>query len=449
MHRLKTLLTTSILNGLILCGFGVNAYASSFSLSWNDNSLFASQQHFLETIESLTPDLMKSGIAEALSIDFSGQGFSPIAWGTCQNSQDFKTYFRENLYRIDGSNIVLNSDLRAALEEKPAQFRRSCFHGVDYNVIMGAIYQAVAEIYDRGPHSISRSSSFDHQTNYVISLFGAKNKQRKDPVSQRLYIDAEPRILSGPSKAFTAEFEDFEVDREFYCSHPGMWNYLNMVLNTARIPPACPKPFLSTLYDPRKDGTRTVEMDLKSIYRVEYIYALPGGKDLLGKFGHAMLHVIACSPAHPVPGPECETDFANHFFLTFNAEGVKSVLDGFTGKGVAELFVVDYTLKLGAYALANRKLNAIELNLTQPELATLIGTAWEWNQRYRERWDNLGNNCVTEILDLIRASVPSLESVQFPFVTPASLATLLQHMPLISNGERTVISGPPRDASDD
>lgn len=427
---------------ILLCSSQVSFAASEFSLNWAKTD--PARESFIWTLESLTPDSMKQVIGRRIELEFGRErDFSPIGWGSCS---DQASYDSDNLARIDSSlsKITLNPDLRSATASSSP--KPSCRHGTDYNLALAAVLHELANAYDlqveadpalrfqiakacakretescRSLRSIHRlvsdRSPFMKLMNFNSGWVVPSNKQRTDQRPEYFIRESDSRFLESPQKAFTAAVEDFLIRPDFRCTNPGIYEFLAALLKKRPRTQSCGAGLRVPLYNlPGK----SVNLDPKHVYRIEYAYVRPG-HEARESFGHGMLRVIACDPKRSAPGPECLEDTRFHYILTFYGDS----------DSIARLFAYDSALMLDDYVNQEaRSIEFVPLNLSRQELTVLLATALEWNRNYRGRWYDLTNNCVTQVLDLLRAAIPSLEYQTFPIITPSSLANRLKELPI-------------------
>lgn len=483
MAVLSNFLATSFAFSLAING--ALAANPGFQLSWQGDSSqdLQTYQAFLSTAQALLPPKMTQVLAQVLpdplEVSFgNAQDFAPIPLGNC-GPEELKGYSAENLSRNqeDGGwfgsklrhKLILNPAFQSALLQGYSSPQGSCRHGTLYNLAVAAVIHALADRYDRAIGTdtvlsakrqdacgtddsdpsddtdpvleentdcqrlrsvhrlVSDREPFLHLMNFIELPFGTENKQRQEDLA--LMAPDDVRLVIDPQQAFMAAVEDNLMDPGFACVHPGVAAFLNRTLGQPPLSTTqvC-QPLMATLFD---QPAKQIALDPARVYRVEYLYVHPGDNGLIEKFGHAALRIIT--------SPDSKSEIDSSYVLTFYGQDSGNMIDGLTGALTSRLYVYSFKSYLASYVQGeHRAIERLPLQMSPESLQVLLGTAWEWDLRYRGRWYDLTNNCVTQLDDLLGAALPQLEFVPQPIITPATFADFLKSQSFFAGPLQTI-----------
>lgn len=263
--------------------------------------------------------------------------------------------------------------------------------------------------------TISELISFKKLSNWNLSLFG---NSAKNTFSKRSPDYYEYKNLK---EHFAVNMEFFLLDPNYACRRPSYYDYFKNKFSHTPFPQVDCRVFTKVELD---DKELIADLDPQRIYRIDYLLASKG-ESLISGFGHSMFRVVLCAPFRQEVSSKCLDDKLHHVVLSYraNVTDVKSnVLKGLTGGYDSILFMLSFSDVLKEYNTGElRDLYSIPLELNQTQKESFIHRSLETYWQYRGQYKFVTENCATESLELLQASLPEHKITVDGSLTPYGL----------------------------
>jgi hypothetical protein len=282
------------------------------------------------------------------------------------------------------------------------------------------------------PQIFNRSVSHNPTFESIMSWDG---KEFRNQLHSR---SPDPYEFTDLEESFAVNMEYFLLDSEYACRRPSEFDYLkdyfggfdpypsrNCTLNTK----------LTLSSSSTDDPGAQVDLDPSRIYQIHFLLA-GKGDEVDSAFGHAMFRIILCAPTRKEVGPDCLKDISNHVIVSYRANPGDWNTDawkGLTGQYPSQLFLLPfYPQIVNEYTLDEpRDLISLPLKFTPEEQTRFIQRVVEQFWTYQGKYYFLTNNCGTEALHLLKATlrIPGFQDSGAP--TPIGLYHQMSDLGLI------------------
>ncbi|WP_408096986.1 DUF4105 domain-containing protein [Peredibacter sp. HCB2-198] len=385
---------------LALCLIPLSGFAQFKLEALNEKD--SSVDAFLQDVEETLPASMKKIINKKVTVSFKDFNYGDkVVWGRLITNP---------LLPKTASHIDLNKKLLTNIRSQE-----------NYKLAKATLVHEVSHIYD-AYYNVSNDQVFLNITGWKKKLLGRK-KQLNTMQARRvdLYEDKNPK------ETFAVNIEHFLMDPAYKCRKPSLYNYLSKELDTA--------PFENENCEQEYRLVPTISMDGKiekqkildpsKLYEVHYFFA-GQGKNVMSRWGHAMLRLVMCAPNRTEVSEKCLQDRAHHLVLSFRADITNFNIDyikGLTGKYPSKMFVLSMVDVIKEYTAGElRDLYSIPLKMTEEQKGLLISQVLERYWGYESKYYFISNNCADETLNLIRnVYLDEMEMVDMNVLTPLGL----------------------------
>lgn len=253
---------------------------------------------------------------------------------------------------------------------------------------------------------------------------------------------ADPYELTNPQEFLGVNFEYFMLDENYKCRRPNLYRYLAKALSyQPNSDTICKKNTEIQLTQEALKGkdARKVDLDPSRIYQIHYLFA-GQGKAIMSRWGHAMVRLVICAPRRVEVSEECMKDVAHHIVLSFRAnitDTSMSYIKGINGEYDSMMFLLPLDDVVKEYTQGEfRDVFSIPLELSKSQKEEMIDTILSQYWGYRGSYYFVTNNCATETIKLIRLGFQNSLSTQFLTVTtPSALFKKIKKLGL-ANGEK-------------
>lgn len=245
-------------------------------------------------------------------------------------------------------------------------------------------------------------SEFDMKDSRWIHLLQGKNSGKlKNKFLERLPSE----ILTNSLKELTeVHLKSYQEDPNYACRFPAQYSYLKTFFSD-------PFPFhdcqINTLV--RLSGPEPylydVDLNPDRIYEARFMIASKS-KELVSRFGHAMIHLVRCAPERPL-GEDCRKDIEHHVVVSYRGQvdSLKmSSLKGITGKYRVQPFFFLLPKSIDEYTgEQSRSLTSYAFNFNRQELSNFVYRLIEDFWVYRSGYNFINRNCATEVRDVVKS----------------------------------------------
>lgn len=451
----------------------VHAQSKNFRL-YSDPKKFTKEQYasiirFMDGVEALVPEKMKTVIGRPIFVDFADLGSVVNIYPECdlsveslkKKSETAILGHIENGMFTNGKKIPGLRINRGFLNDVYAGPNTSktftCGHKNAYRLAQSVVLHELAHLYDfmeekigeegelakscaklsqeekqrdtqcrfqdGNKKSVSGTLSFLNNAGWTEKGFIIKKRRNLNQA-----LDRSPDIYEykNPMEAFAVNFEYFILDPEFKCRRPTMFNEFSTHFGVDPQPTAnCASSTLVYLSTPQMNPTAdySVDIDPSRVYEVDYLFASEG-EAMMSKWGHSMYRLILCAPGKPV-GPSCRQDLAYHVVVSYRAMVTDLQIDsrkGINGDYPSRMFMLTLNDTVDEYTKGElRNIISLPMKLTSDEKNIFVKRILEQYWSYRGSYYFLSNNCATESMSLIYACKPELNFQMMTVSSPLDL----------------------------
>ncbi|WP_052590658.1 DUF7844 domain-containing protein [Halobacteriovorax marinus] len=207
-------------------------------------------------------------------------------------------------------------------------------------------------------------------------------------------------------EAFAVNMEYFLLDSEYKCRKPALYNYLSKFFVHDPFPEVqCMTPKIR-VGNPLTGNLNYLDLDPSRIYQIHYLFA-GEGKEMMSKWGHAMLRVVMCSPEREEVSEKCLEDIKEDIVISYRASitgGEINYVSGITGKYPSVLYtygmpeiITEYTIK------EDRELFSIPIQMSKREIQNTVDRIQEGFWSYTGKYKFVSNNCATETFNFLKS----------------------------------------------
>lgn len=456
-HRLNFFIVLFIL-GLTLPVSSLANAEIKFALKRKSVSEWESSQidKFIDSGNALIPSGMKDVLA-ALSqqnpielefkkldkeLDLSGLD------STCEHSHLKAEIKLGDVYRglfASKSKMHLSEHLFHEILKGPqSSTAYACGHKTGYRLALATLLHELAHLYD-DEIKVSSQRRFRHLMTFSKGFFD-EQKNINPKRTPNIYE------FRSPSEAFAVNFEYFIMDPDYQCRRPALYEFFTEALNYK--PHANRRCVIDNKVTVIGQDQQIVSLDLKQLYRVDYLLA-DEGSSVDSRYGHSMLRLVFCDPKNE-KSEVCVDDVASHVIVSFRGsltEGRASeVMDeqnvlkksillmnryfqqtkinilnalnsfGLFGQMPSQMYLLRWeTVRPEYNDFDFRNLISTPLNLSEEEKQTLINRILEIKWGYSGSYNYFTNNCKSEVLDLLRAVIRNKKIEEVNAITPVGL----------------------------
>lgn len=427
----------------------VQAFAFGYDLS--DKSITPAARPALQTLFSKASKLLPATLKKSLKKDLKVE----ISDLKSKNKDAMALYRRGRIY-LD--RTVIKEVIRGESLATPTNRT----HKTLYKEILAAVLHETAHAYD---HENVHSSEEYAQINYCNTDDDNRNRSRgtaecapyinmnrsfsqnpyflliagfdRDDESWMKHRSPDIYELTDHEESFAVNMEYFLLDPEYACRRPTLARLYKSHFRHDPFPGVkCDAPLTYVVPNYKENENPVKKIDLSRVYQVHYFLA-DEGEDMSSGWGHSMYRLVICSPERKTVGPECMKDVNEHIILSYRAfvNGIQiNTLKGLNGSYPSRLFFVPLSQVIDEYNKTEmRDIKSIPLNLTRTELAQFVTRAIETHWSYDGKYYFVSNNCATESLNLLQASVWRPELIYATIKTPMGLEKELVRRKLADN----------------
>ncbi|MGE0763920.1 MAG: DUF4105 domain-containing protein [Bdellovibrionales bacterium] len=228
---------------------------------------------------------------------------------------------------------------------------------------------------------------------------------RVEPRQSRVYLD-EDRLSS--RMAFINAMERFATQPEYGClgakdprnHRPALAWYLHQHFNQR--PSDCLAQQEIPIVLREKDNDVQILFRAQDIQEIHLALVSPG-KDFLSRWGHLMLILV------PKSGEPVAINYHGNFNGHQYSEGqfTRKLIDGLSGEHLAMMMPSYLNSQLKHYVgEQKRRVESWTLVLSEVEKTQLLYQIFEDFAFYRGEWRHLSSNCVSHLVDLLKAALP-------------------------------------------
>lgn len=440
MKSLSKLIVTVL---VIATSMQANASELSIKINSNNESYKQTLQNVLKDLNQILPEKFISSLPKDIELKIEKlSNHQEIPSNICKEDEDIKdskARFIYGEYRPLSNALVLNVPVVEELKKgKLSSKKINCQHKSLYDQALATIIHELSHAYDNNNGQPSSTYEFLRRAGFKKGLLRIKNKNVN---AQR---SADPYELTSVKESFAVNFEYFIQDEEYACRRPSMFDYYKNLFLTDPFPSRkCElnkKVMLSSM-----QGFIPVDLDPSRVYRVDYLLASPG-KELSSGFGHSMFRLVVCAPDRIDPitnkripatpyGKKCLEDKLFHVVVSYRAnveDATLNYLKGVFGGYPSMLFILSFSDVLDEYNRDElRDLYAYPLKLSNKEKDDVVKKVIEEHWNYRGAYKFFTNNCATESLDLLKASLNNDRLNKNKVLTPKGFLEDLDKLELL------------------
>ncbi|WP_413288842.1 DUF4105 domain-containing protein [Bdellovibrio sp. HCB337] len=448
---------------LFFVGFQAKAVTSAdkFHL-FSDPKKYTKEQYreiirFMDSVEALVPEKMKSVLARGIFVDFADTGGSQLIYPQCDLSVEnlkqkadtvilghVENGLFTNAKSISGLSV--NKNFLKDIYAGPAAPKRfTCGHKDAYRMAQSVVLHELAHLYDFMETKVGEEADVkkacealerEERDRDIKCRFQAGNRKSvsgsmtylnaagwtekgliiKKRKNLNLALDRSPDVYEykNPLESFAVNFEYFIMDPDFKCRRPTMYDELRRHFDfapNANVPcTTSTDVYLSTAQmDPQTNYA--VDIDPSRVYEVDYLFASEG-EAFMSRWGHAMYRLILCAPGKP-KGPSCRQDVAYHVVVSYRAMVTDLQIDsrkGLNGDYPSRLFILTMNDTVDEYTKGElRNVISLPMKMTTEERTLFVQRILEQYWSYRGSYYFLSNNCATEAVSLTYASKKDLQ----------------------------------------
>jgi hypothetical protein len=395
---------------------GANTFAFDFNLKYG-KEMSADDKNVLEKtmaeVAGFLPSKFKEHLPDNIEIKITQLTNHKVIPDDVCNYVKKKNPFTYGAYNKYANTLLINRAVIAELKKGENDSKKiDCQHKSLYGQAIATIIHELTHAYDQKNGRVSNSIEFINRAGFKKGLVRIKNKNIQAMRS------ADPYELANIAEAFAVNMEYFTMDPEFMCRKPSMFDFYQRLFGVDPFPNrTCvtnDKVMVST-----QSGYVSTQLDLKRVYRIDYLLASPG-QELMSGLGHTMFRIVICAPEHfdntikkMIPatpfGKECLEDKAYHLVVSYRAnvtDGKVSYLKGLFGGYPSILFLLPFGDVLDEYNRDElRDVIAYPLKLTKKERDEFITRVKEEHWNYRGAYKFATSNCATESYDLLKSAL--------------------------------------------
>lgn len=411
---------------LALCLFPLSGFAQFKLEALNEKD--PSVLTFIQDVEDTLPSSMKEGINKRVTVRFK-----ELKYG---NKVVQGQLIRNPLFPKKSTHIDLHNRLLTSIRNKK-----------NYKLAKATLLHEISHVYDlqnlqvghekelnikNKDHTISDSPVFLSVSGWQKKKITRKYYQMNTVESRRvdLYED------KSPEETFAVNMEHFLLDPQYKCRKPSMHAYLSKALNHV--------PFESKVCQQETRLVPVINMDAsvqkqrvldpEKLYEVHYFFA-GQGKNMMSRWGHAMLRLVMCAPNRTAVDEKCLQDRAHHLVLSFRADITNFNIDyikGLTGKYPSKMFVLSMADVIKEYTAGElRDLYSIPLKMNEEQKKLLISQVLERYWGYQSKYYFVTNNCADETLNLLKnVYLDDMDIVDMKVLTPLAIKTKFEEQGL-------------------
>ncbi len=384
---------------------------------------------FSATIQPKGSEFFLSRVAEVLNIlpaHFLDSKLGEISVEEIALTTD-KYFEKEDLCRIHPdakfgltrkNKILISSKLVQLAKNNTNSF--NCGHRSFSQMLNAVIIHELTHVKDN-----QERMSLDPQFQRIVGVKRVTNNSKKELINHNAATSPDAYEFKNLEESLAVNTEYLFLDPEFECRRPATAQFLANKMKVA-LKGNCLKNnnvLVQSAY--LEDNYQlAVSINPDRIYQIHYLFA-GQGRELMSRWGHAMFRLVVCAPHRKVPGPECLEDVSHHLALSYRAHMTDfniSYTKGITGEYPSQLFVLRYLEVQQEYTKFElRDLYSIPLKLTQSQKEEFIDLTLERFWTYQGRYYFLNNNCGTEAVKHLSASLTNEESELIGSITPKKI----------------------------
>ena len=467
---------------LVLSSASLNtARGDSFALGLRD-APFSHEtrdklKRFLVEVSAAVPSAIKNTLNRPIEVVFAKVGDSeelilPLCAGVSEPSDiaafDSASPDQKNRGFIhagwDQGKIQLNALFLKEIEKGPDHSRTyPCGHRNLYRLAMATVLHELVHLYDFGLQrdsdlagvsgSISSSRAYRkvalwNRWFYLSSLASPRNLSVKR--------SPDPYEVHHIQEHLAVNLEYYLLDREYSCRRPTLASFFRELLGDPPLFGSDPGCRVNTVVpngiatlqvrqqgadgvDVPLESEKLVDLDPKRIYQIHFLVAMPG-KEWMSNWGHSMFRIVRCAPTRSEVGPDCLKDVSEHMVISYSADLENAPLNSFKG------LVGGYSSTLSLFPLSEviqrytqvelRDVWSLPLKLSEKEKELFVLKTLENYWEFRGNYRFFTNNCATEAIHHLKASLKPSDSKRFSPRTPMGSIEALSKIGLL---DRTVV----------
>jgi hypothetical protein len=217
--------------------------------------------------------------------------------------------------------------------------------------------------------------------------------------------------LDNAQEAFAYNIENFLFESEYECRNPVAFDYISRVFFSSAKPTfsrkmKCSEKFPILLSD--MSSMTFSKLDVSKIVAIDYLVAGPGPA-VESRFGHSMLRLIFCDKSDVESVSICRKKLDSQIVVQFGATITDLQMSYAKGMGLFGSYpsTINFSTFISTKIRYNdgeqRGLFSYPLTLSHEDLQRAIRQLVYMEWAYESRYNFFVTNCVTEVLDFIRA----------------------------------------------
>lgn len=235
----------------------------------------------------------------------------------------------------------------------------------------------------------------------------------------------DPYEYANAQESLAVNMEYLLLDPEYGCRQPARAQFLRGELGMPAPNLSCTQ---SRFVVSGRDGSR-IDLDPSRVYQIHYLLAEPG-KELMSRWGHAMVRLVLCNPSRREVGPECLKDLSHHVVLSYRAnvdDLVTSYWKGVQGGYRSQLYVLPLSSVLTEYNRAEKRdVSSFPVAFSEEEKRRFVDHALEQFWSYVGTYRYVSNNCASETYKLLSGALSEETHPLFSFPAPNTPTGLKQ-----------------------
>jgi hypothetical protein len=396
----------------------VNAQNLSISLESVDSKYKDKLEKTFLEIEKRLPTTFIKDLPKNIKIKIEKMsGSDSIPQNIClsEEKDETKNKFVYGEYNKVTNTLKINlAVMNEIIKGESGSKKINCQHKNLYMQSIATLIHEISHAYDFNLNNLSSHYDFLRIAGFKKGLLKIKNKNTKTKRS------VDPYELTNVAEAFAVNFEYFILDSEYACRRPSMFNYYKNLFNFDPFPNRSCELNKNVMLS-SSTGMIPVELKSNRVYRIDYLMASKGN-DISSGFGHSMFRLVVCAPERIDPitgmkiaatpfGKKCLDDKLFHLVVSYRAnveDATLNYMKGLFGGYQSMLFILSLNDVMEEYNRDElRDLVAYPLKLTNEEINDVVTKIIEEHWNYRGSYKFITNNCATESLDLLKASIGS------------------------------------------
>ncbi|MBT3526855.1 MAG: DUF4105 domain-containing protein [Bdellovibrionales bacterium] len=417
-------------------------------------------------VESLLPPKMVHALTNKIIIKFTPLLGSELLLTPCGSEEiDQNRYGRTSLQLLSSKVLIeLNygflSFIKKGQQLQSKYFK--CRHGSARSFFMATIIHELMHAYDilnipYGKRQAELKELCNSSLAMINHLSDSEQSECEDYRKIRHSLSTQPRydIISrshdnshqnlgsnrspdkyeytSPQESLAVNFEYFILDKEFKCRRPLYYNFFADALEYV---PYKDHQCSSKLKLWTTNGHQEINVDLKHLYRIDYLLASRADNGA-GRWGHAMLRMVFCQQPTDEINQQCEKNLLSDIVISFRAaindpliNSFKGIFGGYT----SEMFIYLMPEIIKEYNTNEfRDIVSYPLDLNQEEMKQfalgIIERYWE----YRGEYFLFQNNCASETMLQVLTTKRVPSPYKLVIVTPYSVLNHLQNIKLVDS----------------